>query len=262
MLPCSSGEGRTIDLSTDADWCVPHLTMFIERRARVDFLGWFSLSVDALEARKVVTARVPRPKTSRPIANPAIEKHVPIEVRPPTKKLKRSGDSIGPIKEASPAPTPKPRPAPEVPRGDGSCRKKEKGVAHPWAMRDLCILSLPLAKEIYTTPSEVLVNDAAKNPVIVKYTTTLPWVLLIKCVISGVIDNLSQLNEELWADVRKLKDETRHVAIAVVEARANKATMKLDEAQHGEAEALEKVKALEKELQGLKGDLEAAQAKT
>ncbi|RRT64985.1 hypothetical protein B296_00015645 [Ensete ventricosum] len=208
MLPCSSGEGRTIDLSTDADWCVPHLTMFIERRARVsqgvqlviaslinrqlcyenhgfeprlksvgqaetkvdmdwlrlkstrqaetkvridwprlesvalaeteDFLGWFSLSVDALEARKVVTAWVPRPETSRPIANPAIEKHVPIEVRPPTKKLKRSGDSIGPIKEASPAPTPKPRPAPEVPRGDGSCRKKEKGVAHPWAMRDLC----------------------------------------------------------------------------------------------------------------------------
>ncbi|RWW85550.1 hypothetical protein BHE74_00005752 [Ensete ventricosum] len=93
----------------------------------------------------------------------------------------------------------KPKPAPKVLRGEGSNRKKEKGVACSWSMRDLCrvkarvpdepymareivelpesvgdsplkasILSLPLVKEIYTTPSEVLVDNVAKNLVMVR----------------------------------------------------------------------------------------------
>ncbi|RWW58764.1 hypothetical protein BHE74_00034336 [Ensete ventricosum] len=72
-----------------------------------------------------------------------------------------------------------------------------------------------------------------------------------------VIDNLSRLNEELQADVQKLNDESSSVAVAVAEARANEAITNLDEFQRKEAEALEKVKALEKELQGLKRNLEA-----
>ncbi|RZS06804.1 hypothetical protein BHM03_00037523 [Ensete ventricosum] len=72
-----------------------------------------------------------------------------------------------------------------------------------------------------------------------------------------VIDNLSRLNEELQADVQKLNDESSPVAAAVAKARANEAITKLDEFQRREAEALEKVKALEKELQGLKRNLEA-----
>ncbi|RZR72853.1 hypothetical protein BHM03_00017976 [Ensete ventricosum] len=87
------------------------------------------------------------------------------------------------------------------------------------------ILSLPLTKEIYTIPSEVLVDNAAKNLV-------------------------------------TLKDEIGPIVIIATKAQANEVTAKLDEAQRGEAEALEKVKALEEELQGMRGDLEAAQAKT
>ncbi|RWW22578.1 hypothetical protein GW17_00013223 [Ensete ventricosum] len=63
------------------------------------------------------------------------------------------------------------------------------------------ILSLLLANEIYTTPSEVLVENVAKNLVT------------------------------------------------------------LDKVQCWKTEALKKVKALEKDLQGLKGDLEVAGAK-
>ncbi|RWW42673.1 hypothetical protein BHE74_00051754 [Ensete ventricosum] len=47
------------------------------------------------------------------------------------------------------------------------------------------------------------------------------------------------------------------MAVATVESRANEAIAKLHDVQRREAKALEKVKALEKELQGFKGDLEA-----
>ncbi|RWV84215.1 hypothetical protein GW17_00054086 [Ensete ventricosum] len=60
----------------------------------------------------------------------------------------------------------------------------------------------------------------------------------------------------------ELKDEIGPVVITATKAQASEVTAKLDEAQRGEAEALEKVKALEEELQGMRGDLEAAQAKT
>ncbi|RWW57469.1 hypothetical protein BHE74_00035749 [Ensete ventricosum] len=66
-----------------------------------------------------------------------------------------------------------------------------------------------------------------------------------------------------WASLTpryKLKDESSLVAITVAKARANEAITKLEEVQHEEAEAHEKVKAL-KELQGLKGDLDVGMAK-
>ncbi|RWW83913.1 hypothetical protein BHE74_00007558 [Ensete ventricosum] len=56
-----------------------------------------------------------------------------------------------------------------------------------------------------------------------------------------VIDNLSQLNEELRANVQKLKDESRPVALAAAEAQANEAIVKLGEVQCREAETLQKV---------------------
>ncbi|RRT59120.1 hypothetical protein B296_00030011 [Ensete ventricosum] len=84
----------------------------------------------------------------------------------------------------------------------------------------LGVLSLTLAKDIYTTPSEVLVDNVAKNLVTVRQLTC------------------------FW----KLKDETRPLAIAAAKARASEATAKLDEAKRGEAETLKKVKALEEEL--------------
>ncbi|RRT49927.1 hypothetical protein B296_00052040 [Ensete ventricosum] len=46
----------------------------------------------------------------------------------------------------------------------------------------------------------------------------------------------------------KLKDESRLVAVEMAEARANEATVKLDEVQRVEAKAFEMVKVLEKEL--------------
>ncbi|RZS13601.1 hypothetical protein BHM03_00045219 [Ensete ventricosum] len=76
-----------------------------------------------------------------------------------------------------------------------------------------------------------------------------------------VIDNLSLLNKELRADVQRLKDESSLMAVATTEVGANKAIAKLEEVQCGEAEALKKVKALQKELQGLKGYLDAGRAK-
>ncbi|RRT77366.1 hypothetical protein B296_00009537 [Ensete ventricosum] len=88
------------------------------------------------------------------------------------------------------------------------------------------IISLPLAKDLYTTPSEELVENAAKNLV---------------TVMRLVIDNLSQLNEELRADVQKLKDESGPVALAAAEAQANEAIVKLGEVQCREAETLQKV---------------------
>ncbi|RWW05687.1 hypothetical protein GW17_00031025 [Ensete ventricosum] len=87
------------------------------------------------------------------------------------------------------------------------------------------IISLPLAKDIYTTPSEELVENAAKNLVTVRL----------------VIDNLSQLNEELRADVQKLKNESGPVALVATEAQANEAIVKLGEVQCKEAETLRKV---------------------
>ncbi|RRT39270.1 hypothetical protein B296_00014893 [Ensete ventricosum] len=95
----------------------------------------------------------------------------------------------------------KPKPTPKVLRGEGSNRKKEKGVACSWSMRDLCRVkarvpnepymareiaellesvgdsplkaSLPLVKEIYTTPSKVLVDNVAKNLVMVRHVCAL-----------------------------------------------------------------------------------------
>ncbi|RZS03152.1 hypothetical protein BHM03_00033303 [Ensete ventricosum] len=237
--------------------------------------------MNRFEMKKAVATQAPRPEISNLVTEYAIEKSALVEVEPPTKKLKRSGDSAGTAKEVSPTLAPKSRPTPEIPRGEGSSRKKEKWVARPRSMGDLCrvkawvpnepdmareianllepvednllkvwwallsprhkvwadgadaqmfyrgVLSFPLAKEIYTTPSEVMVDNAAKNLV--------------------------------TADVRKLQDETGPIVVAAAEARASEATTKLDEAQRREAEALEKVKALEKEFHGLKGDLEATQ---
>ncbi|RZR92512.1 hypothetical protein BHM03_00020824 [Ensete ventricosum] len=67
---------------------------------------------------------------------------------------------------------------------------------------------------------------------------------------------------KVWTDRANagLKDESSLVAITVAKARANEAITKLEEVQHEEAEAHEKVKAL-KELQGLKGDLDVGMAK-
>ncbi|RRT71768.1 hypothetical protein B296_00002997 [Ensete ventricosum] len=88
--------------------------------------------------KKAIAAWAPCPKTSRPAIKPTAKEPVPVEVGPHAKKLKRSDDSVDLIKGASPKPTLKPKPMPEGPRGEGSNRKKEKGVARPHSMRDVC----------------------------------------------------------------------------------------------------------------------------
>ncbi|RRT81684.1 hypothetical protein B296_00005094 [Ensete ventricosum] len=138
------------------------------------------------------------------------------------------------------APTPKPMPAP----GEGSSQK-EKGVARPRSIRDLCWAWVPdepcIAREIHHHFAMGLIDQVRD--------------------FGRVIDNISRLNEELWANVQKLKEEFMSVVIVAVEARANEAIMKLEGVQRGEAKALEKVKALEKEIHGLKADLKAAEMK-
>ncbi|RWW69348.1 hypothetical protein BHE74_00023062 [Ensete ventricosum] len=65
------------------------------------------------------------------------------------------------------------------------------------------VLCPPLAKEIYTTPSEALLDNAVKN------------------LVARVVDELSRVIDELRAKVQKLKDETGLIAMTTVEARAS-----------------------------------------
>ncbi|RWW46784.1 hypothetical protein BHE74_00047266 [Ensete ventricosum] len=80
--------------------------------------------------KKTVATRAPHPETSHPATEPAIKELMPIKVGPLLKRLKKLDDS--------PMPTPKPKLAPEVLWGEGSSRKKDKGVARPRSMRDFC----------------------------------------------------------------------------------------------------------------------------
>ncbi|RWW42672.1 hypothetical protein BHE74_00051755 [Ensete ventricosum] len=80
--------------------------------------------MNLLGMKKVVAARAPRPEMSRPTAEPNAEKPMSVEVGPPLKRLKKSGDS--------------PAPAPKLKLASGErSNQKEKGVTHPRSMRDL-----------------------------------------------------------------------------------------------------------------------------
>ncbi|RZS20644.1 hypothetical protein BHM03_00053166 [Ensete ventricosum] len=81
--------------------------------------------------KKVIVAWAPCPKTSRPTVKPTAKELVPVEVGPHAKKLKRSDDSVGLIKGASPKPTLKPKPMPEALGGRGAIERKRRGSPVP-----------------------------------------------------------------------------------------------------------------------------------
>ncbi|RRT72057.1 hypothetical protein B296_00005137 [Ensete ventricosum] len=166
---------------------------------------------------------------------PAVEKPVFVEVELPLKRLKKLGNSL--------ALALKPKLKPALSEGSS---QKEKGVAHLWSMRDLYQVKAQapdkpyMAREIVGLPK--LPGD---SPLKARWASLTP-------------------RYKVWTDranAGKLKDESSLVAITVAKARANEAIAKLEKVQHGEAKAHEKVKALEKELQGLKGDLDVGMAK-
>ncbi|RWW04556.1 hypothetical protein GW17_00032212 [Ensete ventricosum] len=84
------------------------------------------------------------------------------------------------------------------------------------------VLCPPLGKEIYTTPSEVLLDNTAKNLVIHHHYT----MGLIDRVRDSerIVYKLSQLIDELRAEVQKLKDKTSPIAVATTHAQASEAT--------------------------------------
>ncbi|RWW00372.1 hypothetical protein BHE74_00037607 [Ensete ventricosum] len=195
----------------------------------------------------------------RPAIETTTKKPTIVEVEAP---LKKASDSTGMAKDASPTPTSRSRPIPGVPRREGSSHKKEKGVNRPWSMRELCRVKAYAPDEPYMAREMVDLPELVWDSPL-KASSSLSMILIDRVCDSGrVIDNLSRLNEKLHADVQKLKDECRPIVVAKIEAWTSEVTMKLDEAQCREPEALKTVKALEKELQVLKGDLEVAQAKT
>ncbi|RZS16230.1 hypothetical protein BHM03_00048191 [Ensete ventricosum] len=117
------------------------------------------------------------PETSRPTTEPAVKKLVSVKVLPPLKRLKKLGDSL-----------------------------KDKGVARPRSIRDLCRVKawVPdepyMAREIVELPE--LVGD---SPLKVRWASLAP-------------------RHKVWADgadaqvdVQKLKDESGSVAIAAAE---------------------------------------------
>ncbi|RWW66973.1 hypothetical protein BHE74_00025619 [Ensete ventricosum] len=82
-----------------------------------------------LPTAKPATARAPCPETPLPAIEPVAEKPEFVEVGSPLKILKNLGDPS--------VLAPKSKLKPKLAPGEGSNRK-EKGVAHPWSMRDLC----------------------------------------------------------------------------------------------------------------------------
>ncbi|RRT54460.1 hypothetical protein B296_00042633 [Ensete ventricosum] len=199
--------------------------------------------MNLLGMKKAVVTRDSHPETSRPATEPAVKKLVSVKVLPPLKRLKKLGDSL--------VPASKPKPASEVLRGEGSSRKKDKGVARPRSIRDLCRVKAWVPDEPYMAREIVeLLELVGDSPLKVRWASLTP-------------------RHKVWADGADAQVFCRGVSASHsprrytphLSSRDNEVTAKMDEVQRGEAEALEKVKALEKELQGLKGDLEAAKVK-
>ncbi|RWW20566.1 hypothetical protein GW17_00015324 [Ensete ventricosum] len=127
-----------------------------------------------------------------------------IDVMPPLKRLKKLGDSPTPIR--------KPKPAPKVLRWEGSNRKKEKWVARPRSMRDLCRVKARVPNEPYMAQEIAKLPESDEDgPLKAKWASLTP-------------------RHKVWVDG---------------------ADAQLDEVQRREAKAFEKVKAMEKGLQGL-----------
>ncbi|RWW17313.1 hypothetical protein GW17_00018767 [Ensete ventricosum] len=95
------------------------------------------------------------------------------------------------------------------------------------------VLYPPLAKEIYTTPSEALLDNAMKK-ILMHHHFTMGLIDRVRDS-ERVIDELSRLIDELRAEVRKLKDETGLVSVAA-NARASEATKQADESHRQETE--------------------------
>ncbi|RZS15503.1 hypothetical protein BHM03_00047336 [Ensete ventricosum] len=81
--------------------------------------------MNLLGMKKAVATQAPHPEMPHLTIEPVVEKPISVEVGPFLKRLKKLGDSS--------ALAPKPKPT----LGEGSSRK-EKGVAHPRSMWDLC----------------------------------------------------------------------------------------------------------------------------
>ncbi|RWV89065.1 hypothetical protein GW17_00048809 [Ensete ventricosum] len=113
--------------------------------------------------KKAIAARAPYPEVPCPATESTIKKALSTEVRPPLKRLKKVGDSIILTKEASPLVGDKPLKARWASLTPRSKLWVDGGDAQLFYQG---ILNLPLAKDIYTTPSEVLVENAGKNLVI------------------------------------------------------------------------------------------------
>ncbi|RWW12472.1 hypothetical protein GW17_00023852 [Ensete ventricosum] len=89
------------------------------------------------------------------------------------------------------------------------------------------ILNLPLAKEIYPTPFEAQVETAAKNLVMYHHFT---MGLIDRVHDSGrVIDNLSRLNEELWANARGKWMSPGRYEIALIRFRTKHPGLEVEE---------------------------------
>ncbi|RWW47496.1 hypothetical protein BHE74_00046509 [Ensete ventricosum] len=81
------------------------------------------------------------------------------------------------------------------------------------------LLCLPLVKEVYTTLSEALLDNATKNLVIHHHfsMSLIDWV----CDSGRVIDELFKIIDGLRAEVRKLKEEMGPMVVATTEAQVS-----------------------------------------
>ncbi|RWW51377.1 hypothetical protein BHE74_00042281 [Ensete ventricosum] len=113
------------------------------------------------------------------------------------------------------------------------------------------VLYPPLAKEIYTTPSEALLDNAMKK-ILMHHHFTMGLIDRVRDS-ERVIDELSRLIDELRAEVRKLKDETGLVSVAA-NARASEATKQADESHHA-------ARSKAREVEQLLATAQAAQKK-
>ncbi|RWW12854.1 hypothetical protein GW17_00023466, partial [Ensete ventricosum] len=93
-----------------------------------------------------------------------------------------------------------------------------------------------VAKEIYTTPSEALLDNVAKNLVMQHHHFSMGLIDKVRDF-ERVVDELSQIIDELQGEVRKLNEEAGLIMLAIAEARASKATQRLEESQHQETKA-------------------------
>ncbi|RRT41146.1 hypothetical protein B296_00058037 [Ensete ventricosum] len=84
------------------------------------------------------------------------------------------------------------------------------------------LLCPPLVKEIYTSPSKTLLDNAAKNLVMHHHFS----IDLIDRVYDSkrVVNELSKIIDGLRVKVRKLKEEAGPVVVAIAKARVNEVT--------------------------------------